>query len=150
MAIMKETIRTEIENFLNKKTLAIVGVSRNRKKFSNKVYRDLKSKGYQLFIVNPNAESIENERCYPNLTEIPEKIDRVLIMVPRSETEKVIQDAIRSGISHIMIQQGAESEKAINLCKEKGIDIIAGECVLMFAEPTAFYHRIHRWIWNLT
>ena len=71
-------------------------------------------------------------------------------MVPRSETEKVIQDAIRSGISHIMIQQGAESEKAINLCKEKGIDIIAGECVLMFAEPTAFYHRIHRWIWNLT
>ena len=38
MAIMKETIRTEIENFLNKKTLAIVGVSRNRKKFSNKVY----------------------------------------------------------------------------------------------------------------
>ena len=31
-------IKTEIENFLGQKTLAIVGVSRNRKKFSNKVY----------------------------------------------------------------------------------------------------------------
>ncbi len=142
-------IKTDIDHFLSQKTLAIVGVSRNRKKFSNIVYRDLKSKGFRLFIVNHNADSIENQHSYPNLSTIPEKVDRVLIMVPRPETEKIVQDAARLGISNIWIQQGAESEKAVNFCKKNGIKVIPGECILMFAEPTAFYHRIHRWVWNL-
>ena len=77
-------------------------------------------------------------------------MDRALIIVPRSETENVVNDAARLGISHIWIQQGAESEKAVNFCKENGIKVIPGECILMFAEPTVFYHRLHRWIWNLT
>ena len=85
---------------------------------------DLKSKGFRLFIVNPSADSIENEHSYPNLAAIPEKVDRALIIVPRSETENVVNDAARLGISHIWIQQGAESEKAVNFCKENGIKVM--------------------------
>jgi hypothetical protein len=26
---------------------------------------------------------------------------------------------------------------------------VHGECILMFAEPAAFFHRAHRWIWRM-
>ena len=47
------------------------------------------------------------------------------------------------------MQQGAESSTAIDLCKQNNINVIHGECILMFAEPLGFMHSIHRWIWKI-
>jgi len=58
--------KQEVSEFLSQKTLAVVGVSRNQEKFSNGVYRELKAKGYRVFPINPNAETIEGDPCYPN------------------------------------------------------------------------------------
>jgi hypothetical protein len=47
------------------------------------------------------------------------------------------------------MQQGAESKEAIRFCEDNNIAVVHGECILMFAEPLAFGHRLHRWIWKL-
>jgi predicted CoA-binding protein len=47
------------------------------------------------------------------------------------------------------MQQGSESEKAINYCNENGIDVIHGECILMFAEPVESIHKFHKWLWKI-
>jgi len=47
------------------------------------------------------------------------------------------------------MQQGAESQAAIRFCEERDISAIHGECILMFADPTAFHHRMHRWAWGI-
>lgn len=143
------TTQKSIQEFLSQNKLAIVGVSCTGKKFSNIVYKELKSKGYQLFPVNPKAENILGERCYPNLQTLPETIGGVLVFTKPIETENVVREANSLGIKHIWIQQGAESEASINFCNEKGINCVSGECILMFAEPTAFFHRAHRWVWKL-
>ncbi len=138
-----------IDAFLTQHRLAVVGVSRGGKKFGNLAYRELKTKGYQLFPINPNADSIEGDRCYPSLTALPEPVDGVLIVVPPAETEQVVQDAAAAKIRRVWMQQGAESEAAIRFCQQNGIDVVHNECILMFAEPTAFGHRMHRWVWGL-
>lgn len=141
--------RAAVEEFIAQRTLAVVGVSRKGRKFGNLAYRELKTKGFRLFPVNPNAEIIEGDRCYPSLSALPEQVDGVLIVVPPAETGRVVRDAAAAGIRRVWMQQGAESPEAIRFCRENGISVVHGECILMFAEPAALYHRAHRWVWGL-
>lgn len=141
--------KTSIADFLSQKTIAIVGVSQTGKKFSNIVYNELKSKGFQVFPVNPKIDNLNGERCYPNLKSLPEKVGGVLVITKPVETEKVVREASSLGIKNIWLLQGAESKDAIDFCNSKQINVIHGECILMFAEPTAFFHRAHRWVWGV-
>ncbi len=59
--------KASVENFLSQKNIAVVGVSRNTKNFGNTIYRSLKKKGYNVYPINPNAEKIEGDKCYPDL-----------------------------------------------------------------------------------
>ena len=127
------TTKSSIENFLSQKNIAVIGVSRNRKKFVNTIYRSLKKKGYNVFPINPNAEKIEGDNCYPDLLSLPEKIDAVVINVPPEETEKVVLKVNKAGIKRVWLQQGSQSEKAINFSQENGIDCVSNECILMLS-----------------
>lgn len=143
------TTKAAVQDFLDRRNLAVVGVSRGGKKFGNAAYKELKAKGYQLYPVNPNADVIEGDLCYRSLSVLPQPVEGLLIVVPPQETEKVVGDAAEAGIRRVWMQQGAESPAAIQFCQEQGISVIYGECILMFAEPAAFYHRLHRWVWGL-
>jgi predicted CoA-binding protein len=141
--------KAAVSDFLAQRTLAVVGASRKGSKFGNTAYKELKAKGYKVIPVNPHAEIIEGDPCYPSLSALPETADGVVIVVPPSETEKVVRDAAAAGIRRVWMQQGAESQAAIRFCEERGISAIHGECILMFADPTAFHHRLHRWAWGM-
>jgi predicted CoA-binding protein len=143
------TSKAAVQDFLAQRTLAVVGASRDGKKFGNKVYKDLIRKGYRTYPVNPNAEEIEGQPCYPNLSALPEPADGLVFVVPPAETEKVVREAAEVGIPRVWMQQGSESEEAIRFCEENGISVVSGECILMFAEPAEFYHRMHRWVWGV-
>ena len=143
------TSKLAVQDFVAQRKLAIVGISRKRAKFGNMAFKELRKKGYKLFPVHPEAESIEGERCYPALNSLPEPVDGVLVIVPPAQTEQVVRDAAAAGIKRVWMQQGAESPAAIKFCEENGISAVHGECILMFAEPAAFYHRAHRWVWKL-
>ncbi len=142
------TSKAAVEDFLAQKTLAVVGVSREGGKFGNMARKELDAKGYQVFPVHPHVDAIDGERCYPSLSALPEAVGGVLIVVPPQETEKVVRDVAAAGIRRVWMQQGAESQAAIQFCEEQGISAIHGECIMMFAEPASF-HRLHRWIWGL-
>ena len=141
--------KAAVTDFVAQRKLAVVGVSRQGKKFGNMAFRELKAKGYRLLPVHPQAETIEGEPCYPSLAALPEPVDGVLVVVPPAETEKVVREAAAAGIKRIWMQQGAESPAAIRFCQENGLDAVHGECILMFAEPAAWFHRAHRWVWKL-
>ncbi len=138
-----------VENFLSSKNIAVIGVSRNTKKFGNTIYRSLKKKGYNVFPINPNAEKIEGDNCYPDFLSLPKKIDAVVINVPPEETEKAVLKVHQAGINKVWMQPGSQSKVAEEYCSENGIDWISNECILMFAEPAGFIHRAHRWVWGI-
>lgn len=143
------TTKAAVDEFLAQKTLAVAGVSRKRMKFGNMAFRELTKKGYRVFPINPNAETVNGERCYPRLADVPEAVGGVLVCLKPPETEKVVQEVAAAGIGRVWIQQGAESAAAIQFCEDNNIAAVHGECILMFAEPVGFLHRIHRWVWGL-
>ncbi len=143
------TTKAAVDDFISQKTLAVVGVSKKKNKFGSTAYRELKAKGYRVFPVNPNIDDFEGDKCYTSLKELPDGIEGAVIVVPPAEAGKVARDAVAAGISRIWLQQGAESRDAIEYCQENGINVIHGHCILMFAEPTAFPHSAHRFIWRL-
>jgi predicted CoA-binding protein len=138
-----------VEDFIAQKKIAVVGVSRKKTKFGNAIYKELKQKGYQVFPINPHINAFEGDVCYPDLLSLPEKVDAVIINVPPAQTEKVVREAKRAGINKVWLQQGSQSEEAVKFCEENGIDYVANECILMFAQPSAFIHRAHRWVWGV-
>jgi uncharacterized protein len=149
---MRKKIMTSkklVEEFLAQKNIAVVGVSRKKTKFGNAIYRELKQKGYNVFAVNPNMSEFEGDACYPDLLSISEKVDAVVINVPPVQTGKVVREANEVGIKKVWLQQGSQSDEAVRYCEEKGIDCVSNECILMFAQPSAFIHRAHKWVWGV-
>jgi hypothetical protein len=138
-----------VSDFLSQRTLALVGMSRSGRKFGNSVYKELKAKGYTVFPVHREAQEINGERCWPSLRSLPEPVGGVVIVVPPRETEKIVEEAVEAGIGRVWMQQGSESGKAVRFCEEKGIQVVQRECILMFAEPVGFFHRVHRWLRGL-
>jgi predicted CoA-binding protein len=143
------TSKAVVDDFVSQKTLALVGVSRQPKKFGNYALRELTQRGYRIFPVHPAAENIEGAKCYPSLRQLPEAVGGVVVVVPPTQTENVVRDAAAAGIKRVWIQQGAGSPDAIRFCQENGISEIHGECILMFAGPVKSVHNFHRWIWRL-
>jgi uncharacterized protein len=143
------TTQAAVNDFVSQKELAIVGVSRKKAKFGNFALRELRTKGYKLFPVHPEAEMIEGEKCYHTLSELPEPVGGLLVVVPPAATEQVVREAAAAGIPRVWMQQGAESPAAIKFCEDNGIKTIHGECILMFTQPAGWLHGTHRWIWNL-
>jgi predicted CoA-binding protein len=91
------TSKAVVEDFLAQRTLAVVGASRDGKKFGNKVYKDLIRKGYETYPVNPNADVVDGKRCYPDLSALPEAVDGVVFVVPPAQTEKVVREVAELG-----------------------------------------------------
>jgi len=141
--------RALVSDFVSRRTLALVGVSRSGKKFGNAAYRELTAKGYTVYPVHPEAETIEGARCWPSLAALPKPVDGVVVVVPPAQTAAVVRDARAVGIPRVWMQQGAESAEAIAFCEEHGIPVVHHECILMFAEPLGWFHRAHRGLWRL-
>ena len=132
-----------IYKFLNCKKFAIVGVSRNEKKFGNVVYKELKKKEYHVVPVNPYMESYNGEKCYKSVKELPSDIEALIVVTNPEITLHVVIEAIEKGIKHIFLQRGAQNSEAIEYAEENNVNIIQKHCILMFANPSGF-HKFHR------
>jgi len=138
--------RAQIDDFLSRRRLAVLGVSRQKSKFGNILFKELAGKGYELTPVHPVLDEVRGRPCARRLTSLPEPVDGAVIVLPRARTEEVLADVAAAGIARVWLQQGSESEAALEFCRENGIEAIHGECILMFVPSTGFVHRVHRWI----
>ncbi len=138
--------RAAIDAFLAEPVLALVGASRGGRGFGNAALRALAAQGRRVFVVHPEAGRIDGAPCHPALDALPEPAGGVVVVVPPPAALRVVEDAARAGIRRVWLQPGAESAAAVTLCRESGLSVVWGECILMFAEPAGFPHRAHRWI----
>ncbi|HYZ91081.1 MAG TPA: CoA-binding protein [Actinomycetota bacterium] len=150
-----QTIKDAATDFLTKKRIAITGVSRHPQNHgSNVVYSRLRDRGYEVFAVNPNAETVEGDRSYPDLHSIDGGIDAVVIGTSPKFAEETMRECVDLGISHVWMHrsfgQGSVSDDATKYGREHGITVIDGGCPCMF-DPTADPgHKLMRHICTLT
>jgi uncharacterized protein len=135
----------QINQFLESQPIALVGVSRNPKKFGYAAFKELKEKGMRIVAVNPETDEIMGEKSYRNITSLPAEVRGVIVMTKKDKTASVVREAVAKGIKEIWIQQMAGSKDALNELKGEDINCITGECILMHYKP----HSIHKFHGNL-
>jgi predicted CoA-binding protein len=138
--------KTSVENFLSQKNITVIDISHNPKKIGDTIYCSLKKKGNNVFPITRMQKRLQGKIVVPIYNLLPELVDGVVVNVSPSETENVVVDLSQAGIEKAWMQQGSQSKVAEEYCSENGIDCISNECILMFAEPTGFIHRAHRWV----
>lgn len=126
--------RARIETFLRGTRFAVVGASRDRSKFGNRVLRCYASHGLTVYAVNPRETEpeVEGVPCVGDLGSLPGPIDGLSIVTPPAVTEQIVEEAARAGITRIWMQPGAESAAAVRRAEELGLEPIAGgPCLLV-------------------
>lgn len=126
------TLQERIDRFLLGASFAVVGASKDRDKYGNKVLRAYVQNNRKVFPVNPNAEEVEGLTCYPDLASLPEPVHGISVITPPHVTETIVEHAAEAGIKHIWMQPGAESDKTVERARNLSMNCIAGEaCVLV-------------------
>jgi predicted CoA-binding protein len=93
-----------------------------------------------VFAVNPNAESVEGDRAYPDLASIPGGVDWVVIGTRPDTAESTVRECAELGITRVWMHrgfgQGSVSKAAAESGRQSGITVIDGGCPCMYG-PTA-------------
>ena len=112
--------------------IALVGASNDRSKFGNRIYRDLRSKGYNVIPINPKDENIEGDKAYTSIQMIEELPDIVNFVVPPPIAMKVAQNAVDLGVKYLWFQPGSESNEIENWLKDTdGIKYLINACIMV-------------------
>jgi len=137
-----------IQAFLDSPKVAIVGASNNKDNFGRSIMTELVKLDYEVYPVNPRCEEIEGTACVPTVKELPEEVQNLILAVPASLTDEIIEQCIGTPVKRVWmlkgVVKGAYSEKAHQLCRENDIEVIYGFCPMMFYGSGA--HKFHFWI----
>ncbi len=112
--------------------VAVVGASRDRRKYGYKVLMDLAGAGFEAYGINPTCGEIEGVPCLPDLSSLPRVPDLVITVVPPRVTEKLVREAAEIGVTRIWMQPGSESPEALAACEAAGIACVHDACIMVF------------------
>lgn len=140
-----------VQDFLAQRHIAVAGVTRSRpNEAANAIYRKLKNAGYRVYAINPNAEQVEGDPCYPDVQHLPESVDGIVLVTKPDISEKLTEACIDAGIRRIWMHrsfgEGSVSTHAVEQCLAHGVSVIAGGCPMMFCEPVDVPHKCIRWL----
>jgi predicted CoA-binding protein len=117
-------VQDMIQEFMAQKRFAIVGATDNPEKYGNTIFHNLKSRGYEIYPVNPKLDMLDDTRVYHALSEIPVKVDVVDFVVPPGVTEEILKECNNLGIKRIWLQPGSESDAAIKYCQDHDMQVL--------------------------
>lgn len=86
------------------RVIAMVGESNDHYYTSYQVAQYLKAMGYKVYPVNPMIESVDGERSYPSLADIPEPIDIVDVFRDPMHLDEIVDAAIAVGAKTLWAQ----------------------------------------------
>lgn len=140
------TTTAQIEAFLACKRIGFAGVSTNPSDFSRTMFREFVRRGYDVVPIHPTAQMIEARPAFASVLDAG-KLDAVFIMTPPHATEGVVVDCHHAGVPRVWMHRGAGTGSvewhAVQYAKAFGIDVVEGECPLMFFPDTDRVHRAH-------
>jgi predicted CoA-binding protein len=122
----------DIESILkNSRTIAVVGLSADPGRASNRVASYMQSAGYRIVPVRPDGDEILGEKVYRSLGEIPFPVD-IVDVFRRSETVvPVAEEAVKIGARVFWLQQGITNEQAEDHCRKAGLEVISDRCIMV-------------------
>ncbi|HMM11561.1 MAG TPA: CoA-binding protein [Bacteroidales bacterium] len=137
---MKKARLAQIEEFRRYRNTAIVGISRNPKKFGFQLAQLLIGQDYNLRPIHPEATEILGLKCIKSVSELPPDTDSIIIVTPKELTNQYLNDALDAGIRQVWIQQFSETPESLATAAQSEANVVIGRCLIMYSNP----HGIHR------
>ena len=107
---------------------AVIGITDKTERFGYKIPKLLEEKNYKVYGVNPKLDELEGIKVYKNLSQVPEKIDVINMIVNPKFAKTYLEEAKELGIKNVFFQPGSYQEETIEYAKEIGFNIVT-DCV---------------------
>ena len=107
------------------KTVAVVGASRDRRKFGNKALRAFTAEGYSVFPINPTEPEVEGIIAYRSVLDVPGRIDMATVYVQPDVALRLLPEFEQKQIGEIWINPGAESDELLAEARRRKLNVIA-------------------------
>ncbi|HEY9876962.1 MAG TPA: CoA-binding protein [Leptolyngbyaceae cyanobacterium] len=136
-----ETLR---QLLTNTRTIAVVGHSDRPDRVSYRIAQYLRQAGYHVFPVNPTVASIDGERCYATLADLPEAVDMVNVFRRSEFLPAVVEEAIEANARAVWAQLGISHPDAAAKAQAVGVPLVMDACIkiehhrlaIQFASPS--------------
>lgn len=112
------------------RTIAVVGLSSNPARPSNRVALYMQAQGYRVVPVNPNETTVLGEPAYPSLAAVPDTIDLVNIFRRSDDVLPIVHEAIAHGAKAVWMQEGVVNEAAAAVAAQAGLRVVMDRCWL--------------------
>ena len=113
-------------------SIALIGASNDKNKYGNKIYLDLRNKGYNVTPINPKENTIENDKAYTSIEEMKKLPDIANFVVPPPVALKIAQHITKLGIKYLWFQPGSESNELEEWLKNSdGIKYLINSCIMV-------------------
>ena len=130
-----------IKEFMAQKRFAIVGATDNTKKYGYEIFKNLKSRSYEVYPVNPRLKELEGTKCYPSLADIPVKVNVVDFVVPPQVTEVILKECKRLGVEILdrtmatsLLTEGGN--QGVKIVGATGVNTRTGEFYIIKSKAT--------------
>jgi predicted CoA-binding protein len=112
-------------------TVAVVGATDDPGKYGNVIYRDLKRKGFTVYPVNKNRDTVDGDKAYRSLEDLPQMPTIVNIVVPPREALQTLQKCKELGVDNVWLQPGAESSEVMIFLEAEKFNYLANACIMV-------------------
>jgi predicted CoA-binding protein len=126
---MRKSVTIEEEILRDYRVIAVVGLSSEPERPSNRVASYLKGNGYKIIPVNPNEKIVLEETCYPDLASVPVRVEVVDIFRKPEEVLPVVQEAVRIGAKAVWMQEKVINEQAADYARKAGLKVVMNKCM---------------------
>lgn len=110
-------------------TWAVVGLTDNPDRVAKPIASFLKSElGMHVIPVNLRRETVNGDRAFGRIAQIPVPIDIVHVFVNGAAASGVVDEAIRKGVKNIWFQLGVDSPEAVDKALTAGLNVVVDTC----------------------
>ncbi len=118
-------------------SFAVVGATDTPGKYGGRIYRDLKRKGFKVYAINPNRDTVDGDPAWPALSDLEETPSMAVLVVPAHEGLRVVADAAIAGVGGIWVQPGAYSSELGEALDAGSFDWLSEACVMVETLPVS-------------
>ena len=117
------------EKMMDSKIWAVVGVTKKKERYGYKIWKILKEHDYKVYGVSPNYDEIEGDKLYKTISDLPEKVDVVDMVVSPKIGMEILDKIKEAGIRYVFFQPGTYNDEIIKKAKELELEYLTDDCV---------------------
>ena len=121
----------------NTQRVVVLGASPKPHRYAFKAVRMLREHGYKPIPVNPAFATVQGEKCYPTVRDVPGPIDTVTIYVGKKRSDLMIEQVTDAAPRRIILNPGAENDALRRAAEDRGIEVVE-DCTLVMLTTGTF------------